>query len=79
MKITEKQQDWIKIHQGMLRQILNERLQEYFNKVVDEENPQRKEVLSLMVKELRMTLTTIDNLCNLKDKKKETGETYTGV
>ena len=79
MKITEKQQDWIKIHQGMLRQILNERLQDYFNKVVDEENPQRKEVLSLMVKELRMTLTTIDNLCNLKDKKKETGETYTGV
>lgn len=78
MNITSEQQDWVKLNQGMLRKILNERMTDYFNRVVDEPDPQKKEVLSLMVKELRATLVTIDNICNFKNKKKE-GDEFTGV
>ena len=78
MKLTTEQQEWIKIHQGVLRQIISERTQDYFNQVVDEPDPHRKEILSLLVKELRMAILTIDNLSSLKEKKKPV-ESYTGV
>ncbi len=79
MKINSNQQDFIKLHQGMIRTIIQERMTDYFNQVVDEPDLQRKEVLSLMVKELRMVLTMVDNICNLKDKKKNDGDDFTGV
>ena len=78
MKIDQNTQDFIKTHQAMLRKIVNERMQDYFNQVVDEPDSQRKEVLSLLVKEFRMALVTIDNLANLKEVKKA-GEDFTGV
>ena len=61
MKITKDQIEWVKMNQGMLRQFVNMLKDDYFNRVVDEENLQRKEVLSLMVKDLRMAITMIDN------------------
>ena len=78
MKIEKEVQDFIKTHRGMLSKIVNERMQDYFNKVVDEPDPARKEVLSLLVKEFRMALLAIDNLSKQKEITKSEEE-FTGV
>jgi len=78
MKIDKNEQDFIKTHRGMLNQIIQNRMADYFNKVVDETDPVRKEVLSLMVKEFRMALTMIENFGIIKKKKKQE-EPYTGI
>ena len=78
MKLDKNEQDFIKTHQGMLKRIIENRITDYFNKVVDEPDLQRKEVLSLMVKEFRMALTTIENLSIIKKEKPQVEE-FTGV
>ena len=78
MKISNEHREFIKKSHVVLKEIISERMTDILNSVVDEEDPQKKEVLSLLVKEMRMTLTVIDNIVNLKDKKKE-GNDFTGV
>ena len=63
----------------MLKRMVEMMMQDYFNRVVDEEDPQKKEVLSLMVKEFRNAIMMINNLSNLKEKKKKEGEDFTGI
>ena len=70
--------DWIKLHQGVIKDIITDRMHDYFNKVVDEPDLQRKEVLSLLVKEFRMALVAIENIAKGKDSKKP-DEEWTGV
>jgi|TARA_Y100000310_G_scaffold312222_1_gene359309 hypothetical protein len=79
MKIDSDIKDFVKTNQGMLRRILEEVKQDYLNNVVDEPDPQKKEVLSLFVKELRMIEKMINNLASLKEKKEKRDEEYTGV
>lgn len=76
--INTETQNFIKTHQGMLRKIVNERMQDYFNRVVDEPDLHKKEVLSLLVKEFRMALITIDNISKLKETKNSVEE-FTGI
>ena len=78
MRIETQEQDFIKTHQGMLKRIIKNRMDDYFNKVVDEPDLQRKEVLSLMVKEFRMALTMIDNFSIIKKDKPQVEE-FTGL
>ena len=79
MKIDSTTHDFIKTNQGMLKRMVEMMMQDYFNRVVDEEDPQKKEVLSLMVKEFRNAIMMINNLSNLKEKKKKEGEDFTGI
>ena len=53
-------------------------MQDYLNSVVDETDPQKKEVLSLFVKEMRVIQRLIDNVVNKKETKKPEQE-YTGM
>lgn len=78
MRIDSDMQEFVKRNRGMLKKIVESRTQDYLNMVVDEPDPQRKEVFSLFVKELRLVLTAIDNIGNQKEKPKP-GETFTGV
>ncbi len=78
MKFDTQEQDFIKTHQGMLKRIIKNRMDDYFNKVVDEPDLQRKEVLSLMVKEFRMALTMIENFGKIKETKPPVEE-FTGL
>ena len=78
MKITSEQKDFILRNRGMIQQILTERMNDYFNQVVDEPNSQRKEVLSMLVKEFRSALQMIENLGKQKEVKKPE-EDFTGV
>ena len=70
--------DKIKQHQGWIKEVIEDRTKDYLDRIVDEPDPQKKEVLCLMVKEFRMALTAINNLNNTKEKKKP-DEQFTGV
>ena len=78
MKFKREQTDFIKTNQAILKQIISERIQDYFDKILEEKDTQRREVLCLMVKELKMVMGMIDNLSNLKETKK-LEESFTGV
>lgn len=78
MKLKDEQIEFIKTHRAMLESIISERMTDYFNLVVDEPDLQRKEILSLLVKEFRSALITIENFSNQKEKV-ERGEEYTGL
>ena len=78
MKIDSIQQDWVKMHQGMIKKFLNDRMQDCFNQVVDEPDPQRKEVLSLLVKEFRKAISWVDQITSAKEDKKIDAD-FTGV
>ena len=78
MKLEKSLQDWIKTNQTILKRIVEDRMQDYLNSVVDETDPQKKEVLSLFVKEMRVIQRLIDNVVNKKETKKPEQE-YTGM
>jgi len=78
MRLNEGQRDFIKTHQGMIRQILEGRLQDYMNGVVDEPDPQKKEVLSLVAKEFRRALVTLGNVTSEKQEPEKTDD-FTGI
>ena len=78
MKLDKTTQDWIKSNQAILKRLVELRMQDYLNQVVDEEDEKRKAVLSLFVKELRMISRLIDNVIAKKDMKKPE-EKYTGM
>lgn len=71
------EREFIKNNYGMIKGLVNGRLQYYLNRVVDAEQ-ERREVYVLMVKELRGVLVIMETLLNTKDKKKGDKE-YTGV
>ena len=70
--------EWVKLNQKMLKTLIQERKTDYMNSVVDEEDTQKKAVLSLFVKELRMLERLIENIVNQKENKKPE-EDFTGV
>ena len=78
MKLDKTTQDWIKSNQAILKRLVELRMQDYLNQVVDEEDTTKKAVLSLFVKELRMISRLIDNVIAKKDMKKPE-EKYTGM
>ena len=78
MKLNKQVQDWIKLNQAMLKGILKDRMNDYMNNVVDEEDPVKKQVLSLFVKELRMVERLVENISNQKEAKKPEEE-FTGM
>ena len=78
MKLNKQVQDWIKLNQAMLKVILKDRMNDYMNSVVDEEDPVKKQVLSLFVKELRMVERLVENISNQKEAKKPEEE-FTGM
>ena len=78
MKLSKEVQDWIKLNQAMLKGILKDRMNDYMNNVVDEEDPVKKQVLSLFVKELRMVERLVENISNQKEAKKPEEE-FTGM
>ena len=75
--ITSDEREFIKNNSGMIRGLIEGRLDFYKDRVIDAE-PERREVYILMVRELRGVLTTMETLLNSKGKKKGEGE-YTGV
>ena len=77
--IDSDSKDFIKQNQAIIKRIIKELMQDYFNRVVDEEDPHKKEVLSLMVKEFRNAIGMIENISNLKEKKESKEEEFTGV
>ena len=78
MKLEKATQDWIKSNQAILKRLVELRMQDYLNQVVDEEDEKMKAVLSLFVKELRMISRLIDNVIAKKDMKKPE-EKFTGM
>ena len=76
--MNKEELDFIKTYQGMIKKIMESRMQHYFNQVVDEPDPQRKEVLSMLVKEFRAGLVGIQNIGKMKENVKP-GEEFTGV
>ena len=78
MRLDKTTQDWIKSNQAILKRLVELRMQDYLNQVVDEEDEKRKAVLSLFVKELRMISRLIDNVIAKKDMKKPE-EKFTGM
>ena len=78
MRIDEKTRDWIRANQATLKRLIEDRTQDYLNRVVDEEDSKKKEVLSLFVKELRMIQRLIENIVNKKEDKKPDAE-FTGL
>ena len=75
--INSDEREFIKNNQGMIRGLIESRLQYYLNRVVDVE-PDRREMYVLMVKELRGVLTTMETLLSGKEKK-EGDKEFTGV
>lgn len=81
MKITKDDREWMKGNKGQLLDFLTRRMDDYKNQVIDETDPQKKEVLSMFVREMRLALRIVENVSTMKEKKKEdeTTEEYTGV
>lgn len=78
MILDSETRDWIRMNQGMLKKIVNDRMQDVFNSVVDEEDSEKKQVLSALVKEFRVALIMIENVSSQKDTKKPDKE-FTGM
>lgn len=78
MKITSSEQEFMKINRGPIKSLLEGRMTDIMNELVDEESTEKKVLLSLLVKEFRNALIMLENISNAKEKK-EPGEKFTGM
>ena len=75
--INSDEKEFIKNNSGMIKGLIEGRLEFDKNKVI-EADPEQREAFIGMVKELRAVLTTMETLLNSKDKK-EGDKEFTGV
>lgn len=78
MKIDEDTKDFVKLHRLMLKKMLNERIEDYKQKMVDAEDSEKRDTMAEVVKELQRAVSGIDTICNDKPKK-EGDKDFTGV
>lgn len=78
MKITSEDQEFMKINRGTIKRLLEGRMTDIMNELVDEESTEKKVLLSLLAKEFRKALIMLENISNTKEKK-EPGEKFTGM
>lgn len=79
MTIDSSTRDFIKTYQGQLKKLADEFLRDYLDRVVDEEDAQKREVYVQIVKELRKVRMMIENIGSDKAPKKKPEEQFTGV
>ena len=80
MKLDVNDLAFIERNIGQLKKIIESRIQDYLNRIVDETDSQKREAMCLLVKELRMAIKLVIDIQGMpKDKQKEIREKYTGV
>jgi hypothetical protein len=81
MKFSKEEQEWVKANRLTLVPLLERRLNDYVAKLIDETDEKKSELLKMFIKEAQALIVTINNICDLKDKKKRKKDTpeFTGV
>lgn len=83
MKLTKEHQEWVKANRAIILEIMNSRKEDYFFRLVEEEDETKSRVLKKWIRELQAVIATVDSIStldkkNMKKKKKETPD-FTGI
>ena len=81
MKFSKEEQEWVKANRLVLVPLLEKRLNDYVDKLINEKDEKQSELLKMFIKEAQALIVTINNICDLKDKKKrkKNDPKFTGV
>lgn len=82
MKLTKEHQEWIKANRAILLEMMNGRKEDYFSRLIDEEDENKSKVIKMWIRELQAVITTVNNISAMdrktKKKKKNTPD-FTGI